>query len=220
MISVAVESYGETENTNRYEWLSQDVSLDSGGLANAVNDALGKHFLHFPSINITNGTTEHFKILWTTMIPFQRFANSTSPKDDNGGDYAWTNSPNGYASRAVRFSTAPGGQPPDIEATVNSCTEPTEADSVAIRLAEVRETYDEGYPCPVLKTDVKPAKCLFKSNAEELAANVSVAMLDEMRCKEGTWQAIKAPCPREDESLALPQVWGRNGRYWHWVLPH
>ena len=49
---------------------------------------------------------------------------------------------------------------------------------------------------------------LQEADAKELAANVSVAMLDEMRCKEGTWQTIKAPCPREEESLALPQSAG------------
>ena len=196
-LSVSVESTGVPPEDGRPSWMWQDVSLSSGGLSEAVGDEPDTHFFHFPAVNMTNGTTDSFQILWTFILPERCFANNTDPTADTGGS-GWTNSPNGYASRALRFSTAPGAQSPDIEATVNSCRDPDEETSAAVRVTEVRRTHNEGRPCPVFDTNIKPAKCAFKSAAKELAKEVSAGMLDEMRCEEGDWQTITAPCSKEE----------------------
>ena len=190
------------ENITEPYWTTLPISLYSDDLKKAVGEAPDTHYFHYPAVNMTNGTTGNFMILWEAVLPAQCFANSTDPEDDDGG-YGWSNSPDGYASRGIQFSTAPGAQLPDIEALVDSCPELDSENSVAFRITEVRKTYGEGKTCPVLDTDVKPTKCAFKSAAKELAANVSAAMLHEMRCEEGTWQTIKSPCPREESMASL-----------------
>jgi hypothetical protein len=212
-LAVTVESIGVSPEGGRPSWMWQDVSLNYGQFAEAVGQVPSKRFFHFPAVNMTNGTTDSFQVLWNVILADRCFANNTDPEDDDGGD-GWWNSPDGFASRGVRFSTAPGAQRPDIEAAVTSCPEPNEDNSAAIRITDVRTTYDEHKPCPVLDTNVKPTKCVFKSTAKELAANVSAAMLREMGCQEGNWQTITAPCPRE-ESIASPQAAGFGVR---WVL--
>lgn len=204
-LHVMVESISAQQDEDTPSWTWKDVSLNSGELEKTVGEAPGTHFFHFPAVNMTNGTTDNYKILWDFILPNRCFDNATDPEDDYGGR-GWSSSPDGYASRGLRFSTAPEAQLPNIEDTVNSCSEPKEDDSVAVRVTEVRTTYDGDRPCPVLETDVKPAKCVFKSAAKELAADVSEAMLDEMRCEEGTWQTITAPCPDEESMGSIQRA--------------
>lgn len=212
-ISATVQSIGGPENNDRPDWQYQSVNLWSSTLAEAYEEAPRKHYFHFPGINITNGTTDTYQIQWKVILPELCVANNTNPVHDDGGT-GWSNSPDGYASRVGRFSTEPGAQLPDIEATLNSCGELNEEESAAFRITEVRKTYDGEVPCPVLETKIKPRKCAFKSDAKELAANVSAAMLRKVGCKEGDWRNITAPCQWEESMASLQSAGFGVG----WVL--
>ena len=202
-ISATVQSTGGPEDDDRPVWKLRPVGLYSDTLAEAYAEEPRKHYFHFTGVNMTNGTTDTYKILWEVQLPNLCHANNTYPPDDDGGN-GWSNSENGNAMRIGVFETAPGGQLPDIEAVVNSCRERNGEDSAAFRITEVRKTYHDGKTCPVIETNVKPKPCAFKSDAEELAANVSTEMLRSLGCKEGDWRTITAPCPREEESMAFP----------------
>ena len=110
------------------------------------------------------------------------------------------------------FSTEPGAKLPDIEATVNSCSEHNANNSAAVRVTDMEMTHGPGHqgkgprPCPVLEA-IEPAKCIFESSAKDLAANVDEEMLDKTRCDEGDWKKLTALCPYNmiDESKALRQ---------------
>ncbi|KAL0938066.1 uncharacterized protein CTRU02_207797 [Colletotrichum truncatum] len=206
-LSVEVQSTLTQSNASQPSWLYEDVSLEPSVFAQTVGQTPGKQFFYFPAINMTkiaNGTANEFRILWKFSIPRRCFANSTDPRDDDG-DTHWSNSPLEGGSRVVWFKTAPGAQRPDVQATINSCSDPEEATSTAVRVTEVRKTYSDGQFCPVLETNIKPTKCTFQSAAKELAANVSAAMLKEMGCKEGEWQTLTERCPKE-ENMAPSQT--------------
>ncbi|KAK7926538.1 hypothetical protein PG985_003536 [Apiospora marii] len=194
-VSVMDNEY-RTNRTGAY-WQYELASID---FANAFNSTTtpGEYFFHIPAVNMTNGTTGSYTVGWELGISHRCFDNSTDRKED-GRWPGWSNSPNGYAHRRIVFHTAPGGQVPDVEATVNSCPEPDVDSSTAVRVTKMGETHWKypAEPCPWLDTDIKPDRCAFQPVAKELAANVSEAMLSEMRCKEGSWQTITAPCPRE-----------------------
>ncbi|KAK8028481.1 hypothetical protein PG991_005537 [Apiospora marii] len=147
-----------------------------------------------------NETTGSFKTLWEVATQKECFTNNTNPRLDTGLP-PWSNSPDGYASRLVELTS----QLPDIEATVTSCREPDEENSVAIRITDVRKTYSRGEDCPVIDTNAVPAKCAFNSVAKELAARVSDEVLNDMRCNRGEWQTITAPCQSRQNYLAPPQ---------------
>ncbi|KAK8095825.1 uncharacterized protein PG998_002454 [Apiospora kogelbergensis] len=183
------------------DWKYELASLN---FANALNSTMpGEYFSHIAAVNMTNGTTSSYTVGWELDIRHRCFDNGTDRKEDGPWD-GWSNSPNGHAHRAIKFHTAPGAQLPDIEATANSCLEPGVGYSTAVRVTKMGETHWK-YPaetCPWLETDIKPSKCAFQPVAKELAANVSEVILSKMRCKEGSWQTITAPCPREKSTAS------------------
>ena len=211
-LTVTIQSISSWSDPDPPSWTWDSVGF-LPDLVDADGDAPDTSFFHFPAVNMTNGTTDNYFIRWHYSIPYRCFDNATDPEDHDGAR-GWSSmysirSPREYYSHALFFSTAPRAQLPDIEATVNSCSEANANYSAAVRITEMKMTYDWGdekgsRPCPVLE-DIEPAKCLFESSAKDLAADVNAAMLDMTLCKEGTWQTITAPCPRE-ENMALPQT--------------
>ncbi|KAI8242310.1 hypothetical protein K4K57_006634 [Colletotrichum sp. SAR 10_99] len=189
-LSASVMSIGDDLNETRPDWKWRWVGLLSDILGTDFRDSPPPtQYLHIVSVNMTNGTADSFKLLWEVKLPYRCFTN-------NDTESRWSNGP-GYASRGIFFQTADGAQRPDIEAAANSCDESDENTSVAVRITDFKKTYSYDKPCPVFETDVN-SKCAFKSAAKEVAANVSVAMLRGMRCEEGEWQTITAPCSRKE----------------------
>ena len=197
-VSVIENEY--RKNRTGPSWKYQLASIDFAKAFDSTTP--GEYVFYIPAVNMTNGTTSSYTVAWELGISHRCFDNSTDRKEDGPWD-GWSNSPNGYARRRIVFHTAPGGQLPDVEATVNSCPEPDLDSSTAVRVTKMGETHWKypAEPCPWLETDIKPSRCAFQPVAKELAANVSDAMLSEMRCKEGSWQTVTTPCPRE-ESMA------------------
>lgn len=169
----------------------------------AVGEGPGQHFFHIPTINMTNGTTDTFKILWKVATQTQCFSNNTGPSLDAGLP-PLVQLPQWIRLSTDRIQHGTRGPASRHEATVNSCREPDEETSAAIRITDVRKTYSRGEDCPVIDTNVSPAKCVFRPVAKELAANVSAEVLKEMWCDEGEWQTMAAPCQRRKKSLASP----------------
>ncbi|RYP29142.1 hypothetical protein DL766_005517 [Monosporascus sp. MC13-8B] len=201
-LDIRLDVYVESKNwrlsgKQSDSWQYEIPSLTYEEFREAAGPMPGKHFFHFPLVNMTNGTTDQYSIGWELRLLNRCFANNTDPQLDDGGDGWRSHGPNPYALRFIQFSSAPGAQLPDIEATVNSCAEPDEGTSASVRVTEVRKTSDTGAPCPVLDTNVTTINCGYKPVAKELAANVSAAIMDKMRCNEGAWQTITAPCPRK-----------------------
>ncbi|KAK8849168.1 lysM domain-containing protein [Apiospora arundinis] len=185
-------------------WKYELASIDFTRALNSTTP--GEYVFHIPAVNMTNGTTGSYTVAWELNIEYRCFENSTDRREEHRpAREGWSNSPNGYARRFINFHTAPGGQVPDIEATVNSCQEPNVNSSTAVRVTKMGETHWKypREPCPWLETDIRPSKCAFQPAAKELAANVSEAMLAKMRCKEGSWQTITAPCPRKSTASSL-----------------
>ncbi|KFZ17766.1 hypothetical protein V502_04415 [Pseudogymnoascus sp. VKM F-4520 (FW-2644)] len=196
---IEVRSIGMPGSSNQSS-RTTSTGVYSPNFSDQFNQAPLKQFFHFPRTNITNGTTDSYIILWDFVISRQCFTNSTG-----SAEYLdWIYNPK---YRSVEFSTAPGAKLPDIEAAVNSCPEPNWNNSAAVRVANVTSPpYKQGI-CPIFA--IKPEKCVFKSAAKELAANVSAATLQDMRCDEGDWRTITAPCPpKSEESTALRQSVG------------
>ncbi|KAL5314920.1 hypothetical protein ACEPPN_017570 [Leptodophora sp. 'Broadleaf-Isolate-01'] len=207
-IQILVQTAYSNPNITRPYWQYMDVGLQSGDLPADDEQAPGKHFFHFPTVNMTNGTTDSFNILWSATLPNRCFVNETDPYNPDSldrsigyGENWWKNAP-GHSSRLVQFSTAQGAQRPDIEASVNSCPELDDETSAAIRITEVKSHIGDGAPCPVFEP-LNSIKCVFQSSAKELAANVSTAILHDLGCEEGDWQTMTAPCPRKTNGGSL-----------------
>ncbi|KAK6850287.1 hypothetical protein PG995_014120 [Apiospora arundinis] len=200
-VSVIDKQFWKNESSHSWQYELPSVIIDQ--VLNSTTP--GEYFFHIPAVNMTNGTTSSYSVAWELNIRYRCFENSTDRREETPVRDGWSNSPNGYARRAIKFHTAPGAQLPDIEATVNSCPEPDVNSSTAVRVTKMGETHWKypREPCPWLETDIRPSKCAFQPAAKELAANVSEAMLAKMRCKEGSWQTITAPCPRESMASSL-----------------
>ena len=196
-LGVTVTDHEFTRNGGGPDWQYQFGSLTFTEALEST--APGEFFFHIPAFNMTNGTTGSYTVAWQLNFRHRCFDNSTDEAD------GWSNSPNGYRSRYIEFHTAPGAQLPDIEATVNSCPDPSPETSAAVRVTKVGETHWKypAEPCPWLETDSVPAKCAFQPVAKELAANVSAAMLSRMGCEEGSWQEMATPCAKR--SMASPR---------------
>lgn len=196
----------------------QDVAPRINGpfLEETFNSTItpGRHFFHTPIVNMTNATTDHYVIRWSLDLAPRCFDNGTIH------EMGWSNRPEEGGNRVVRFNTSPDGQLPNIEATMDACPDTNEENSVAVRVTDVK--YPSGLlyrpgrqqECPVFTTGIQPQDCIYKSFASEVAANVSAKILDRMGCEEGTWQTIRAPCPRkESEASSL-----RLGSIMVWAL--
>ncbi|KAF6806558.1 hypothetical protein CPLU01_15893, partial [Colletotrichum plurivorum] len=143
--------------------ISDDVFLDK------VGPSPPKQFLYYPTINMTNGTTDRFEIRWGITIKKRCFGNSSM---EDGGD-GWSSGIDNYSVRHIVFNTAPGGQFPDVAATLDACPEGGENTTATIRVTDISSTSYGRYQCPVFETDVQPARCAYRDVAQEIAANVS-----------------------------------------------
>ncbi|RYO82927.1 hypothetical protein DL766_006994 [Monosporascus sp. MC13-8B] len=170
---LSLDAWQNSSSRARAEWQHVDLRLNSVSFPEAVGPAPDKHFLYYPTINMTNGTTD---------------------------------------------SITPGGQTPDVAATVDACPEAGENTTTVVRVTEVRKTRDTGDQCPVFETDMQPARCAYRDVAQELAANVSAAILDRMGCEEGTWQNITAPCVPRESGTASSTGLQRDLASWALVL--
>ncbi|KAL0940178.1 uncharacterized protein CTRU02_202941 [Colletotrichum truncatum] len=203
---VSLESWQKSSSGSRAEWQHVDLRLNSLTLPDALGPTPGKLLLHYPAVNMTNGTTDQFAVRWGFSFANRCFANNSDPSLDDGGE-GWSSGYNGSSTRNIVFRTAPGGQTPDIAAAVDACPEGRENTTSVIRVTDVRKTRGTGYQCPVFETDVQPTRCAYRDLAQELAANVSTAILDKMGCENGTWQTITAPCaPKKSGSNSLNGV--------------
>lgn len=194
---------GAIVSTDRkHDYFSKIFSLTYDKFADLVGPTPSNQLFYIPAINMTNRPTGSYTIQWEVEVKNRCFANNTNPLLDQKG-WAWRSR---YSKQTHEFSIASGAQLPDVEATINSCIEPEE-NTVAVRIAEVRKTVDEGRPCPVFETNnITLNKCAYKPVAAELAANVSTLMLSNMGCDEGTWQNITAPCPRQESTASLRSI--------------
>ncbi|KFY40860.1 hypothetical protein V495_05215 [Pseudogymnoascus sp. VKM F-4514 (FW-929)] len=212
-LSAQVESLGiPLSMENRPLWATQYADLGFADLAEAFAKDPRRYFFHFSAVNMTNGTTDTYQILWDVVIPRECFAGNSSSVENNVG-VAWSDAPSGYGSRYITFSTAPRAQLPDIEATLSLCQTRNGNNSAAVRITKVKSAPSTSDPCPVLDRNVKLEKCIFQSAAKELAANVSAELLGEMRCDKGDWRTITTPCPKEN--MGLQQSAGISVR---WLL--
>ncbi|KAL8364705.1 hypothetical protein RB595_003810 [Gaeumannomyces hyphopodioides] len=162
------------------------------------------HFIHFPPINMTNGTADSYYVNWNVVAD-----NECNPQNGDLGNDTW-----GYTG-VLTFSTAPGAQLPDIEASINSCPEPQNLSSIALNV----KNWGINDRCPTFGTAPPSIECGYKPFAKDLAANVSTAMLREMGCDEGNWQTITAPCPRKAKQSGASWAAATTGAAWMaWVL--
>ncbi|KAL5350895.1 hypothetical protein ACLOAV_004468 [Pseudogymnoascus australis] len=202
LLGVEVQSIGMLGSSNKSSksFWTAPANFYGPDFSERFEQAPLRQFFHFPATNITNGTTGSYVILWDIVVTRQCFTHAT-------GSVEYVNRPEHSKYRSVEFSTAPGAKLPDIEATINSCPERNTNNSVAVRVTNVTQPpYNQGI-CPIFA--IKPEKCVFKSAAKELAANVSSAMLQAMNCEDGDWRTITAPCPtKSEESRALRQSVG------------
>ncbi|KFY46611.1 hypothetical protein V494_00399 [Pseudogymnoascus sp. VKM F-4513 (FW-928)] len=184
-----------TSGSSRVSW-TIPRNFYGPDFSHQFNVAPLKQFFHFPATNITNGTADSYIISWYVEVGRECFANGTSTYDSKHHKY-----------RSLEFSTAPGAKLPDIEASINSCPERNANNSVAFRVTNVTMPPYENGICPLFA--IKPEKCVFKSAAKGIAANVSAAMLQAISCEDGDWRTITAPClPKSEESTALQQSVG------------
>lgn len=108
-------------------WKLRPAGSYSDTLAEAFEERPRRHYYHFTGVNMTNGTTDTYKVLWEVRPPNLCLVNNMYPPHDDGGN-GWTNSENGYAYCIGVYETAPGGKCPDIKAVVKSGTETNEVD--------------------------------------------------------------------------------------------
>ncbi|KLU90143.1 hypothetical protein MAPG_09109 [Magnaporthiopsis poae ATCC 64411] len=161
-------------------------------------------FAHLPPINMTNGTTGTYYLAWNIFV-----SNKCHPPGEKINNSTW-----GY-SGGIHFSTAPGAQLPDIEASLNSCPEPDASSSIGLNV----KTFPSDEGCPAFLGASPPIKCGYKPFAKDLAANVSAAMLRKMGCEEGTWQTITAPCPSKPKPNGASFVAATSWAVWTaWLL--
>ncbi|WYZ36287.1 hypothetical protein EsH8_XII_000037 [Colletotrichum jinshuiense] len=211
---LSLDSWQNSSSGARAEWQHLNLRLDSVGFPKAVGPAPGRHFLYHPTINMTNGTTDRYVVRWGITLENRCFANNSI---DNGGE-GWASGTDGASTRHIVFSTAPGGQTPDVATTLDACPEGGENTTTVIRVTELRKTRDTGDQCPVFETDVQPSRCVYRDVAQQLAANVSAAILNKMGCEEGTWQNITAPCVPKDSGTAFSILLQKGLASWALIL--
>ncbi|WQF90153.1 hypothetical protein CDEST_15167 [Colletotrichum destructivum] len=211
---LSMEAWKNNSSGGRADWQHVNLRPNLYGFPVGLELAPVKLFLHYPVMNMTNGTTDSFNLRWGITFVNRCFANNSL---DYGGN-SWSSGGNS-SMRQITFSTAPGGQTPDVAATVDSCPEGGQ-NSTVVRVNEVRKTWGTGDQCPVFETDVEPARCAYREVAQELAANVSAAILRRMRCEEGTWQNITSPCVPKDKESGATLLTGlqRDSSSWALVL--
>nr|EAQ71429.1 hypothetical protein MGCH7_ch7g836 [Pyricularia oryzae 70-15] len=160
-LQVDVFSVGSRRNqTQHVSW--QDIGLYSVPTPE-------RHYFHMPAINMIEGATDRYNIVWRLRI--------------------WNRMQN------LSFSTAPGAMLPDVETSIASCPEPSERSSAAVRILKVRESSaDGGRPCPVME-DIPPEKCIYRPLAKQLAGSVKT-ILDQKLCAADARQTTSAPCQR------------------------
>ncbi|KAL8364709.1 hypothetical protein RB595_003813 [Gaeumannomyces hyphopodioides] len=198
--------------TDDYRSPSRNRSLDGWGFARkdffsrdfetAAISVPAARFAHFPPINMTNGTTGTYYLAWNVFLDKKCLLRNELKS-------TWSH------SGVIHFSTAPGAQTPDIEASINLCPEPDVSSSVGLSVKTVPSNED----CPAFLGASPAIKCGYKSLAKDLGASVSAAMLGKMGCDEGTWQTITAPCPPKPKQSGASFVAATSGAVWTaWLL--
>jgi hypothetical protein len=217
-VRISADSYEKEDGTTGPSWKNVWTGLNVDKFAPAFDAAPNTHFLYIPGFNMTNGTTDHFGVAWELSIHHLCYANDTGLRPSYG-QRNWQSRPQHVTLSTVEFSTAPGAQLPDIEAAANSCSKRDKETSAAVRITDVMKTYDNGWPCPILE-EIAPSPCAHKDIASLIASNVSDTMLGMMRCEEGDWRTISAPCPKKS-AASSSAGFGLGGllalafAYWH-----
>ncbi|EHA45896.1 hypothetical protein MGG_03043 [Pyricularia oryzae 70-15] len=188
-LQVDVFSVGSRRNqTQHVSW--QDIGLYSVPTPE-------RHYFHMPAINMIEGATDRYNIVWRLRIWNRCFGGDDDDDDDTNTTEArsWTNDPAPFRMQNLSFSTAPGAMLPDVETSIASCPEPSERSSAAVRILKVRESSaDGGRPCPVME-DIPPEKCIYRPLAKQLAGSVKT-ILDQKLCAADARQTTSAPCQR------------------------
>lgn len=190
-----LDSSNPRRRGNQDTWLG----ISSFMFPNKIGPDAPRQFLYYPTINMTNGTTGSFEVRWDIHFVYRCFGNDSM---EDGG-YGWSNRPDGRSKHYIVFNTAPGGQSPDVAATLNACPEGGENTTATVRVTDMLQTWGYGYPCPVLATDVQPSRCAYRDVAQEVAANVSADIMRRIGCEEGTWQNITTPCVPKESGTVL-----------------
>lgn len=180
-LDMSLEVLVRSINLHRPQHESDELTTKFGDLyyedfRKAVNSTPENCFFHIPSVSLTNNTSGEFVVLWRVNIKSRCFDNATDAQP-NTGALGWHNGPNSVKSRAVRFTTEPGAQLPDIEAAANACPEPSNGTTAVVRITDMKKTFMDGEACPVFETNIIPIGCGYRSVAAELAANVSSKLL-------------------------------------------
>lgn len=76
--------------------MRQSVGIEPSPIADAIGERPGQHFSHIPTVNMMNGTTDTFKILWKVATQNQCISNNTNSQIDTGFP-PWSNYSDGYA---------------------------------------------------------------------------------------------------------------------------
>ncbi|KAF6792018.1 LysM domain-containing protein-like protein 5 [Colletotrichum sojae] len=170
-------------------WQQAYLGISSGMFPDKVGPDPPRQFLYYPTINMTNGTTDQMVLRWAVTIQKRCYGNSSH---EDGG-YGWDSGAGLDTYRQIIFSTAPGGQSPDVAATLDACPEGGENTTATIRVTGMGSTGNFQEHCPIFDPGVHPTRCAYRDVAQEVAANVSADIMKRIGCDDGTWQNITAP---------------------------
>ncbi|KAL8310458.1 hypothetical protein RB597_010339 [Gaeumannomyces tritici] len=205
-LSVIIEVWADDyrRNSSVSGWGHVSERFNSNDFKRAPFPSSAAHFIHYPPINMTNGTTKSYYVNWHVVAD-----NKCNPQNGDLGNDTWSH------WNFIRFNTAPGAQLPDIAASIDSCPEPHNSTSITLDV-KPGEPNDR---CPTFHTTPSTIKCGYKPLAKDLAANVSAAMLGKMGCDEGDWRTISTPCPPKAKQSGGPWAAATTGAVWAaWVL--
>lgn len=140
-LQVDVFSVGSRRNqTQRVSW--QNIGLYSV-------QSPERHYFHIPAINMTEGATDRYNIVWRLRIWNRCFGDDESNQTEAR---LWTNDPAPFRMQNLSFSAAPGARLPDVETSISSCPEASERNSAPVRISQIRESsINVGKPCPVVE---------------------------------------------------------------------
>ncbi|KAH6687781.1 hypothetical protein F5X68DRAFT_190337 [Plectosphaerella plurivora] len=186
----------------------ETLGPDMFEIEDAVTATPGQTLFYYMASNITNATTDTFLLTWEFGFQNTCQANMSSPVDlYDDGVIPWYTRPGGDpdALNNFTFHTAPEGKIPDMEDAVSRCADLNQTNIngafITGNKTVLHPCYDD-WPCPVIERGTISTTCQYKSKAKEVADEVEALMLKKMKCEEGTWQTIKAPCPNSDAALS------------------
>ncbi|GKT86109.1 lysM domain-containing protein [Colletotrichum tofieldiae] len=84
---LSLDAWQNNSSRGCADWQHVALRLNSVGFPNAVGSAPGRHFLYYPTINMTNGTTDRFAVRWGITLANRCFSNNSGdPLLDDGGE--------------------------------------------------------------------------------------------------------------------------------------